>query len=566
MKLDFVNPFDASGEEYAVPARKEHGTKKALPGADEFSEARTGRAVSASLLQSYDTCSQKGVYHRGGEQTISPTKFTSDFMLSGVVFEAHAVKRLHSWVGRIEEAMGIECPVAAHTDLRYDDLTPHKRREVAYAAIRACQRGTPAVFFGVPLFLSADDSKLVIQEGAVPFEGEIDLLLWTGTYWVIGDIKCSETGRASYANQVTLYARAFRAIFPELPLYEYGFIAHCAPGFLFALKSSADSRERALAAIVVERVSFRNFENGLDVLIDKFWHDDGIPAFSQHCIECGYRHKCYSNMIVDNDKTPISLFPVSKDEARALREGEHGGACYLTVEDLLEDFKAGVIPPALRGIVTETSLPYFIGRAEATIAWRGYSAMRLPASLADGFITGAWEPPDDDDEKNKFFVTAVIRGRKITVPIEEATEEWRRSIFLSDGPDFLLTYDARAQLFAALKLAELWPDVDEADGLTTKRFPRNHGDLLGLIREFTHIPFTSLTLAEIYHFLREAHQSNFKDALLMWAKRIQPSEDSKSWTVTMPSTTLTHSEMLADCVGFLQIINSRMHEMEVRHA
>lgn len=561
MHDDYVGLTDSAGEEYPLPARRVNGETNSLECdfEDDFS-GRPVKALSASLLQSYDTCPKKGKLQHAGADKLQPTAFTATLIDSGNEFERRAVDALADWLPAVEEAIQLTCPFMTPAAYRFDrELPISERLEHLRQVITEASKTSGAILTNVPLMLDGPEAKEITKSCDVPFEGEIDVLIWTGEVWVIGDIKCSESGRASYANQITLYYCVWSLIFPGQPIHPVGFIAHCSRGQVYNRESSSEVRLRALRGIQIKAVRYRSFQNSLHKLIAEYWSEGGVASFRPHCIECGFRHRCYSEMVLDGEGTHISLFPATKDEIDALRDGEDGDKPYPTIEALLEDLRRGEIPTALLGTVNEKTLHYVIGRAEAAIRWHGFSSLRWDADFEDNYIVGAWEPAPKD-EKRVFYVTAKHPGGTATVPIEEATDSWRMALYGNAAkPAYFIGYDTRGTSYGSYFLRDRWPAAKDG------RAPAQEIALLDIIRDYLHVPFTSLSLPEIFLFLREVETGDCRSAISKWRERVTKAENNIRTVVADP-VEMKHSEMLSSIVRGISVINEGCKELEVGNA
>lgn len=498
-KLFEANLTILDPDNLSVPTKTRHGTTKTIEVEDVGSDT-SHKYLSHSLLTAFSTCQLKGSYTYANEPRLEPTKFAEEHMTGGNIFESEAINALAQWIKRISTAVRKKCIYNLPERLG-------ESAEVTSKAITAVTTGNPQIFVNVSLNSSVVQGESISGIRGKAVMGIIDLLLWTGDVWIIGDIKCSESARTSYGNQVTLYATLWKLLYPTQPLYPVGFIAHCTPGQLYQIASSDTAKARAVANIMVQPIVYDLFANNLKEAFSTIQDPSHERVFTSLCIECGFRYDCYPNFL-SNTSTDISLFPdLEQSDIKLLKKQGID-----TVEKLVTLLNKSQLPEALEITYKQEHIPYLLGRAEVVIEYKGFCSAKLDSDVLDSCALVCYS------EKSKSQIISVIDVNLTSkrIPLKDVTEEWFQQ-HLGAFPKYIIAYrpnDANC--------------VYHIEGGKLEKIKAVRISLLELLRDYVHLPFSSYSLSEAAYSLQAVAIKELPKFLLEnWSERID-SVDSRS--------------------------------------
>jgi len=523
-KSDYVGTLDHLSTDYfeaSLPPRSKFGTAKSLDIETESHRTLQSSTLNHSILQAFGSCQLKGSMLVGGNPSLQPTSFAQDHMQSGTRFETDAMDHFRLWYHKLFDC-GVTCPCLPPE--RLEGNTYRDQERYFESCLAAIQMGQPRIFLQVPLHLP--DGHTISGIPGIRLEGVIDVLIWTGEVWVIGDTKCAETAQTSYGNQVTLYAKIWRAKYPEQPLHPVGFIAHCSPGNLYSVHSSTTARLRALRNIVVTPIKYALYEKSLQQAFASYLTPCVKPSFKSHCIECQFRYHCYRQLILEAPVTDISFFPnLSPSDIAILRESKVD-----TVEELLRRFESG------QGFELVNSsaemLPYLRGRAEAVIRFKGFSSLTLPEDM---FEQGVFVAYSSTDKANMVGVLNRQTRQAVRLPLTHVHEDWFVEHLGIREPRYVISYTPQ--------------EANCAYHIENGILPRLKGQrvsVLEVLRDDVHLPFPSYGLPEVAHLLDKTVQQGTGEGIQAWFNRIclEDPEETKYQIEGLPkSDNLSYLEM-----------------------
>jgi hypothetical protein len=497
-KSDYVGVLDNLATDYfeaSLPPRSKYGIAKSLDIEAESPLTLHSSTLNHSILQAFGSCQLKGSMLVGGNPSLQPTTFAQDHMQSGTRFETDAMDHFHLWHHKLGEC-GLSCPCLPYEHL--DGNTYREQEKYFESCLGTIEQGKPRIFVQVPLHLPDGERIAGIKE--IHLEGVIDVLIWTGEVWVIGDTKCAETAQTSYGNQVTLYSKIWQSKFPEQALHPKGFIAHCSPGNLYSVHASPTSRLRALRNIVITPIQYDLYEKSLQQAFANYLSPCTKPTFKAHCIECQFRYHCYRQMILQAECTDISFFPnLSPSDIVILRENGVD-----TVEALLARFESGQGYELVNS--SPDMLPYLRGRAEAVIRFKGFSSLTLPEDMLEQGVFVAYNPAEKTN-----MVGALSRQsrRSVRLPLAHVHEDWFVEHLGIKEPRYVISYTPQ--------------EANCAYHIENGILPSLKGQrvsVLELLRDDVHLPFPSYGLPEVAHLLDRTIQQGTREGIRAWFERI----------------------------------------------
>lgn len=523
-KSDYVGPLDHLDTNYfeaSLPPRSKFGVAKSLDIETESHRILQSSTLNHSILQAFGSCQLKGSMLVRGNPSLQPTSFAQDHMQSGTRFETEAMDSFHLWHHKLSDCRVI-CPCLQPEQL--EGNTYREQEKYFESQLQTLQPGQPRLFLQVPLHLP--DGLSVSGIPGIRLEGVMDVLIWTGDSWVIGDTKCAETAQTSYGNQVTLYAKIWQAKYPSQPLHPIGFIAHCSPGNLYSVHSSATARLRALRNMTVTPIEYALYEKSLQQAFASYLEPCTTPSFKSHCIECQFRYNCYRQLILDAPVTDISFFPnLAPSDITILREKRIG-----TVEELLRLLEAGQGHELVNSSSEMT--PYLRGRAEAVIRFKGFSSLTLPDDMLDQGIFVAYSAADKVN-----MVGALNRQTRqsVRLPLTHVHEEWFLEHLGVKEPRYVISYTPQ--------------EANCAYHIENGIMPSLKGQrvsILELLRDDVHLPFPSYGLPEVSQLLDQTVQQGTSKGIRAWFDRIcmEDPEEKKYQIEGLPkSDNLSYLEM-----------------------
>lgn len=505
----------------SVPAKSNLGVQKSIE-IDDAESDTTHKYLSHSLLTAFSSCQLKGHYTYTNEARLEPTRFAEEHMSGGIVFEREATQAISQWLKRISNAVNTKCFYSKPINLSNDEL-------IISEAIASVVAGVPQIFEQVPL-KSDVEQGLAISGIAKPIMGIIDLLIWTGNVWVIGDIKCAESAKTAYGNQVTLYSVLWKLLYPDQPLHPIGFIAHCSPGQLYQIASSDTAKARAIENIMVQPIVYELFVNNLKEAFSIVKHPSNERVFTSLCVECAFRYDCYIHFFT-SPTTDISLFPdLAQSDIAALKEEGID-----TVEKLVDIFKTSKLPETFKITHTPEHIPYLQGRAEIVVAYKGFCSAKLESDVLENCALVCYS------EEDKCQIISVLDAnfKSFRIPLKEVTEAWFKA-HIGNTPKYIIAYrptDANC--------------VYHIEGGKMEKIKAVRISMLELLRDSVHLPFSSYSLSEAAYSLEAAANKALPKYIIEnWTMRINnvDSRSSKSKAVDvqkMPITPLPDASAIA---------------------
>jgi len=499
MKSDYSGTFDQLDPDYFeanLPPRSKFGSSRDFGLDSEQITSLKSNTLNHSILQAFGSCQLKGTLLVGNNPALHPTTFAQAHMRSGTRFETEAVANFALWHDKLSTC-GISCPcLPAETLEGYS----HREQEASFdIQLKTIKTGEPRLFVQVPVRL-ANGEKISGIPG-IALEGVIDVLIWTGEKWLIGDTKCAESAQTSYGNQVSLYAKIWESKFPDQPLHPVGFIAHCGEGNLFSLHASTSARHRALRNMTVTPIEYSLYEISLRQAFAHYNAPCPEPSFKPHCIECQFRYHCYRQMLLERTSTNISFFPnLGTSDVVLLRNDGVD-----TVEELLKRFEQGTGHDLVGS--SADMLPYLRGRAEAVIRFKGFSSLVLPEDMLDQSAFVAYSP---EEETNMVGVIDRLTRQPVRTPLTKVSEEWFAQHLGARNPGYVVSYTPHEANCAY-----------HIEGGVLNRLRGRRVAVLELLRDDVHLPFPSYGLPEVAKLLEYTVNLDTATGIRAWHNRIQ---------------------------------------------
>ena len=466
-----------------------------------------GHKLTATTVASAEQCALRAVYSTLRQDKLPPSPHAVGIMSDGIQFEATLLKKPHltHWIKALNHALAsIPSTTPATTlpetlpptpcpDLRQTDTTDaaayiarvHTSLQTLLQPLIE-NHSTPRLFHEPTLACQGDNDSLLIARP--------DLLLWSGTTWIVGDIKCSESAKSYHGIQVNHGLAILQAILSSSDTYEplrsyhsHGFIVHCSPGYRYSKATSEYRKETCLSGVQVTTFPIEalraQHQSHLRTLANVAAGDiptyEANAVFSGICNECEFRAHCLPRFL---QKSDISLFPFAKAEIQAIRQ--------LGIQDLPTLCQAlqpdhPTLHSPLTAILGESPILLHNIRRKATqvTEQRGYHTFRIPSALAKNplFFASA-------NGKHRFLDA---KGTSVQLP---GTTDVAR--FTS-----VITY-TEAEYFQALSHVRLQPHPIPSDFLDLPPFI-----LIDRLVEKLHYPIPSYTLRPLAAWCR-SYSSN----------------------------------------------------------
>lgn len=535
---DLIDTHDAP-----LPPRSKDGVSKSIDidvNPDYVSAFRESRALSHSLLQAYGSCRLKGDMIVGENPSLQPTTFAQAHMRSGTEFERAAIDNISLW-GRRIDLVGEKFPMGT-TQVLIAGMTRTDRITHFEYELSKLDEG-PKIFLQVPLYLKDGESVSGIKGAAL--DGVADIMIWTGKTWIIGDTKCSETAQASYGNQITLYYKIWRKLYPDREIHPTGFIAHCGEGMLYNSSGSRTSKMRCIRNITVTPIPYALYEKSLQQAFEYFKHPCRDITFKTHCIECQFRYHCYRKLLLDSSTTDISLFPgLSPASIDSLRS-----TGIRSVEDLRDQFLSGKghewfdLPSAM--------LPYLIGRATAVIKFKGFCSISIPEDLLTQSAFVAYSTKLKEVEVGVLNRTNGTRSRK---KLSEVDEGWFLANLGVKVPAYVVSYTPQEANNA----------YHIEDG-KLKRLGGKRVSLLEIVRDDIQLPLTSYGLPEIVALLEYVVAGDTRAGIQQWHERIDMSDPEEAKYAIVSPEKVDHLSYLELCLHYIHRFGALCRKEELLH-
>ena len=483
--------------------------------ADDFEDGASAganiRRISPTTVAGAAQCLLRAVYRVLKVPAMQPSPFTQESMEDGKHFEkdlcedpaARAV-----WVKQLNHAFDLELPgdirLVKLRDIRLkksesvDGFCKRNSTVLMEILREEAKAGQPVVFHSVPLSHT--------REGAL-LAGTCDLLIWTGSHMILGDIKCSEEARTSHGLQVSHYHLSWKECIGEndFELHPEAFIMHCATGYRYTRQAPEAKRKECIGFTQVTKMNTgalaTHFNAHLETLLkadsnclDKI---EESANFIAACTECEFRFHCYPRFL---KQQPVSFLPLMRAETASMRAlGIH------SLERLATIIEAGEGDPVYEKVfnLRERSPMQMLLLKDSVAKARG----------RNGSCTFRIAP--ETAEKPLFFVRSGNKTAFFPDPIEPFHT-------------CLVVYTEAERAMAWAKLLEL-----ERNSLPGKplRLPRKTFVLSEEMQEHAHFPIPSLTLKPLAewcaHF--DTHCKNRSTTTLVQGTEWNENKTDEEW-------------------------------------
>jgi hypothetical protein len=144
--------------------------------------------------------------------------------------------------------------------------------------------------------------------------GAIDLLLWTGSTFILGEVKLTTNPKEQTAYQL-IYYRSFLQD-QGLPISDWSFVFHCKAGWKYDRSRNARFRNRCLNNTQILTFRLQHSLPGYEELMSKVreFHQSDTTAIDEKdietlchlrpsCPECRHRDRCYERFASQHDPT-----------------------------------------------------------------------------------------------------------------------------------------------------------------------------------------------------------------------------------------------------------------------
>lgn len=373
---------------------------------DVEKEAGQGeRAVTPHHLFAYTSCRLKGDFAIMRVGKLGLSSWTQRFVEDGRQFESVVIEGAPDyWLRKFNKLFGCNLNV---NQLQRQNVSRvfHLSRMKMYTEenqkkvrehIRAIScTPVPFVLTQIPLCISTEQAQKLFDI-QLPMRGILDVAIWTGHCWILGEVKCTERALTNYCIQVEFYCRLWESIFPQLALHDRAFLITCLPGFAFSLWETEKRRKLALANLVLEAIERQMLKIPFEENLQKVREFENKPnlgcrLFQARCVECEFRCNCYPVFL--GETTDIGLLPLTEAAVRRLKEE----GCE-TIEQLLEQGEKNQV---LKDVCSGTeSINLWLRRASLVRQYGGYSGWRPLPEWRDNFWV-AGNPTEYVEDKNK---------------------------------------------------------------------------------------------------------------------------------------------------------------------
>lgn len=485
------------------------------PGIGEGAVVAQESTVSPHTLFSFATCKLKGAYHMQRVTQVGLSKFAERFVRDGQSFENTLIQNLSKWLPKFNELFktNLNAEELTVTQCNKNDadktLRPVSEEALACSTkhiIEASKRPYPAILTQVSLRIDRVQAKQLFGFDKT-LQGVVDLAIWTGSRWVLGDIKRTETALIQYCIQVEFYCRMWEVLFSSAVLDKHGFLVTCSPGFVYSESETKKSRATALENVLVEKLEREliepSFQENL-ALAGNFCGKVNLRdrVFNLSCVECGFRHKCYADMFAQpgND---IGFLPLSEAHLVRLRsEGVN------TVEELIQK---GTNYEVLQDIcINDQSAELWLKRARIVTILGGYCSWRPLPIWSSNFWVAALSSEEPQGERKLGWTTHAMTDFYAEVPAEPY-------------PAVIFTYTQAEKRWVQAewsKAREHRPDMPKLPTIVV---------LQDEVREHVRFPLTSFTLDATGVLLREVADGKHSKAVVMaWVDKANIAINSKS--------------------------------------
>lgn len=497
----------------------------------ERSKVAARDSLTPHTLFASEACFTKGqLYVNPKNPPIGLSSFTSQFVQDGKDFETKLEADPALWTHKFNQASGYALASSVPRTnigkayLGKDAFSPEIQTAIINTLRDASKQPTPIIFFQIPLTIS-EAQCLQIFGSTKTARGIMDIAIWTGHTWVLGEIKRTENTLVQYCMQTEFYCRVLMALLPATTIHSHTFVITCSPGFTYSKWETKDRNLLALKNINIEMVERASIAFRLDQALIKLLkpnqrvHND---PFQPKCIECEFRSICYTRQIC-GPTTDIGLMSFNESTVRRLKlAGIH------TVEELLLRGKHDQLVQDI--CFGELSTELWLKRAKITKAIGGYSAWRPKSDWLDDFWV-ACAPKEDSNSASKLEWWMPCGNYPLIPP-----PPYPKVVFtytFAEKRRVLAQFYAARSTGVADKIPQVVPIQDE-------------------LRRKVRFPYTAFTLNSICRMLEAiAKGEHSRDVIVRWLPEVAKSLSDKTKLVPDAPPYPSRPETLAAIVRSL---------------
>lgn len=265
------------------------------------------RSISASILADFSVCPLKGEQRLRKTKVLAPSQFTREILVSGEQYETELVlKNSQIWRSLLRKN---------YPEIKSDpgliDLTEEKNKRNQITSQNHIKRITkdiensgPLLFYQIQLWEENEEK----YENDLAQNGIVDLALWTGEHWILGEIKTSSKPEKGAALQLHFYREIWEKVMPHGDkISPEIFIIHCKQGFVYEAFSTHTKQKESIEASQLTKFKLKHSdriylkikeskEKALEKIRKGISPDYQTEAqFQTNCIECAYRSNCYES-------------------------------------------------------------------------------------------------------------------------------------------------------------------------------------------------------------------------------------------------------------------------------
>jgi len=351
------NPEEAfSWQPKSKPRSSRRGEAPRTPGLPKENATR-----SATLLQELSECRRKAYLRlKKNPERLGPSPFAREKFADGREFEKRVVESGKTQK-LLQEAFHLREPVEL-LDLKPvgETLSPATRSKLHQAQLaEVVTKNKPVLVFQIQIMETGGEENL---RGGIA-----DLALWTGTEWVLGEIKATTHPKTSAALQLYHYLEIWKSWAPEgTKTSGQIFVVHCREGWQFECGNARREKDCIrYSTITTFRIAFAAsaYQKAWEELQALETHTaEPAAEFCIHCTECPHRLTCYKHFATEAE-SPEGLSPAFAgfDEAETLWLKECGiqtNAQAIEALDSLEELHGNnpQIKKELRRRLTQASI------------------------------------------------------------------------------------------------------------------------------------------------------------------------------------------------------------------
>lgn len=324
-----IEEFDILSPEIPDPSRKARAKEDIGPDTEPQTD-RNNDCLSAKTLQSWSVCPLKGKFLLTKTPGMPLSGYGREIQKDGLAFEKALISQKTKVQSLISECLGeffespptdLEIVVLETTTGKLD--SPQKNWEAHLDAIQIrCQSPAPALFYQITIFHSSSMGEEL---------GAIDLLLWTGKTFLLGEIKLTSSVREQTAFQLIFYQEFLREI-AGIQTEDTCFVLHCKEGWIYNRNQSEKRRKESIenTQILPFKLSLKAKKYiGLYTEISNFQTLATVEKITcpsnkeaKHvatCWECAYRDRCHEKFLEEEGNPTIDMAGLAESEIEILR-------------------------------------------------------------------------------------------------------------------------------------------------------------------------------------------------------------------------------------------------------